>query len=99
MNILIQRMRETGQIRTKFRGPGVETLNARELGAVDSLIAWVATEQDTAQDTVRRVTASRFGVRDLPRLPRNDYDAVIRFLVELQIDLESMNSQTVTGEP
>jgi hypothetical protein len=75
-----------GQVITRVHAPGIETLNTRELLAIQSLFAWIAAEQDTAPETVRVITETRFGAEDVSALPRKDYDEVIRFLVDLRID-------------
>lgn len=60
-----------------------EPFNAVELRALEDLLAWVAFEQDAAAETVQGLAAAHFGVADIGALPRKDYDAVIRFLVDL----------------
>ena len=61
-------------------------MNERELGAIYSLFAWVATEQDAAPETVREMTEARFETADVDALPRKHYDEVIRFLMDLRLD-------------
>ncbi len=63
----------------------LERLNAYELQAIKNLFAWAAAEQNTPEETVRGITAARFGVKDVGDLGRKDYDQVIRFLVDLRI--------------
>ncbi len=74
--------------------PGVETLNARELTAIGNLFALAAIERDTTQETIRNVTAARFGAADIAAVARKDYDDVIRFLVELIDDLGGDRGQS-----
>jgi hypothetical protein len=69
-----------------IQSPALQTVNERELQAIENLFAWVAAEQDTAPETVRSITEARFGTTDVTALPRKDYDEVIRFLVDLRID-------------
>ncbi len=76
---------QTDKVITRARSPGMEPLNTYELQAVYNLFAWAAEEQDTAEETVRGITAARFGVEDVGALQRKDYDEVIRFLVGLRI--------------
>ena len=52
------------------------TMNERELQAIYSLLAWVAGEQDTAPETVRRITETVSASMMLPALARKDYDEV-----------------------
>jgi len=74
------------RVMTLVQSPVLQTMNARELGAIYSLFAWVAAEQDTLPETVREITEARFETADVAVLPRKDYDEVIRFLVDLRID-------------
>lgn len=73
-------------VTTRVRSLVLHTMNERELQAIYNLLAWVADEQDTAPETVRSITETRFGVDDVTGLQRKDYDEVIRFLVDLRID-------------
>jgi hypothetical protein len=77
---------ETGPKVTRVHCPGMDLLNTYELQAIRNLFAWVAAEQDTAEETVQSITAAHFGANDVKSLPRKDYDEVIRFLVGLRID-------------
>ena len=77
---------EAGPRVTRVHSAGVELVNAIELQAITNLLAWVAEEQDTAEETVESITAAHFGADDARGLPRKDYDEVIRFLVDLRID-------------
>lgn len=63
-------------------------LSARELGAVSSVIAYIAYSQQVGQGAVARVLASAMGVRDLKEIGRDRYDDAIRFLVQLRLDQE-----------
>jgi hypothetical protein len=74
------------RVSTRAHSAALQTLNERELQSIYNLSAWVAAKQDTARDTVQRITAVRFGVEDVTALPRKDYDEVIPFLVDLRID-------------
>ena len=71
---------------TLIQSGAMQKLNAYELGAIRSLFLWVAMEQDTTPETVRRITQSRFEASDIATLPRKSYDDVINFLVNLRID-------------
>ena len=64
----------------------LQPMNEREMGVIQSLIAWVAAEQDTAPDTVRAITETRFATQHVTVYARKDYDDVIRFLIDLRID-------------
>ena len=77
---------KAGPTVTRVQGAGVEPINAIELQAIRNLFAWVADEQDTAEETVESITVAQFGAYDVEDLARKDYDEVIRFLVDLRID-------------
>jgi hypothetical protein len=74
--------------------PGVETLNARELTAIENLFALAAIEQDTTKEKIRGITAAHFGTAAIAAVPRKDYDDVIRFLVELIDDLRGSGGKS-----
>jgi hypothetical protein len=74
------------RVTARVQSPALQVLNERELQSISNLFAWVAAEQDTAQETVKSMTETRFNVDDVTRLSRKDYDEVIRFLVNLRID-------------
>ena len=76
---------EAGPKVTRVHSAGVELVNAIELQAIRNLFAWVAEEQDAAEETVESITAAHFGSDDVEDLARKDYDEVIRFLVDLRI--------------
>lgn len=82
----LSKARATSQVTNLARSPSLTALNERELMSVYALCAWVANEQDTAQETVQAVTEARFGVNHVTKLPRKDYDEVIKFLIDLRID-------------
>jgi hypothetical protein len=73
-------------VTTLVCGPALQTMNERELGAIFSLFAWVASEQDTAPETVRAMTETHFETGDVTGMASKDYDEVIRFLMDLRID-------------
>lgn len=62
------------------------SLNQIELNSVSALIRYVADEQRAGTDTVRGIVETEFGIESVAALPRNDYDAAIRFLVDLRIN-------------
>lgn len=65
----------------------VTPLNAQERRSVAALLAYAAHCQDVNEAVVRSVVAARFNVADVDQLPAASYDAVIAFLVDMQIDL------------
>ncbi len=61
-------------------------LNKNELTSVSALIAFVAYEQNGDEETVRRIAEAAFGVDDIKQVGQNNYDDLIRFLVDLRVD-------------
>jgi len=64
-----------------------EPLNENELKSVSALLAYTAHTQHADEKTVRAIVETKFGVKDVTALPQKNYDEVIRFLVDLQLDL------------
>ncbi len=64
----------------------LRTLNELELNSIYALLAYVADNQNVAQDTVQHIVTAQFGVNDVTKLRENDYDFAIRFLVDLRLD-------------
>ena len=62
-------------------------MNDRELVSLNALVAYTAFEKKVSEASVRRTVTSRFGVVDMRHLPGRAYEDVIRFLVDLQIDM------------
>jgi hypothetical protein len=62
-------------------------LSRLELTSVAALVAYAAHDKNVSVNTVKEIVAAHFGVDDLARLPRHSYDSVIRFLVDLQVDM------------
>ena len=62
------------------------SLNQLELKSVAALIRYVADEQSAGTDTVCAIVETAFGVENVAALPRDDYDAAIRFLVDLRVN-------------
>lgn len=74
------------RVKARVRSLALQTMNERELAAIYSLLAWVASEQDTSPEAVQEITAARFDTADVAGLSRKDYEEVIRFLMDLRID-------------
>ncbi len=62
-------------------------LNAYELRVVYGLLAWIAYEQNVRQDVVQMVLEAEFGVEHPTQLRQTDYDAVVRYLTTLRLDV------------
>lgn len=71
-------MQETERAAARGQAREAETLNARELTAIESLFALAADEQDTTRSAIQTLTARRFGAPNIMAVPRKDYDDVIR---------------------
>ncbi|MDX2027930.1 MAG: hypothetical protein SFW62_04785 [Alphaproteobacteria bacterium] len=76
----------THHVTNRAQSRALTILNDHEMTSVYALCAWVANEQDTAQETVQAITEAHFGVNHVTKLQRKDYDEVIKFLVDLRID-------------
>lgn len=60
-----------------------EPLNQVELQSIYGLLAWVAYEQDVRQDVAQMVLEAEFGVNDVGDLRAAEYDAAVRYLLNL----------------
>lgn len=76
----------THQVTERATTYGLQTLQDNELRSIYTLFAWVSNEQHAAQETVRSMTEVHFGIDDVTKLKKRDYDEVIKFLVDLRID-------------
>ena len=65
---------------------GEKPLNDIELQSIYSMIAYVAYSQGACQNTVASVLTSKFGGEDVKALPSRDYQQMIEFLVDLEMD-------------
>lgn len=65
------------------------TINMRELTSIKALTAYVAHNQNVREATVRALLSAQFNVPTIEALNRKDYDAVIRYLVDLRVELET----------
>lgn len=63
-------------------------INTRELVSIRSLTAYVAHNQNVREETVRKLVSAQFSIPGIEALHRSDYDAAIRFLVDLRVQLE-----------
>ena len=62
-------------------------LNWRELLSVKSMTAYVAHNQNVPESTVRAFIEAAFSVTDITTLKRDDYERVMEFLVDINVDL------------
>jgi hypothetical protein len=63
-------------------------LNALELKAIASLIAYVSATQSADVETVLSVLTTAFNVADVKSLPQSRYDEALRFL--MRVDLKAL---------
>jgi hypothetical protein len=63
-----------------------QTLNDGELKSVYALLAYVSHNENIRQETVQAIVEASFGVNHVARIQQKDYDEVIRFLVDLNVD-------------
>lgn len=62
-------------------------VNRLEITSIRALLAYTAHNQNVSESTLMEVVTARFGVDDVAKLTSRSYDQVIRFLVDVQIDL------------
>jgi len=65
-------------------------LNSNERRSISSLIAYAAYDKGVDTEVVQSLLETRFSVCDVEKLKSNDYDAIVRYLVDLKIN-EVMN--------
>lgn len=75
------------QVGGRVAWPEVSTLNANELKSIYALLAYVSYQQQVQQQTVAAILGTRFGVEEVTQLQTKDYEEVIRFLVDLNVEL------------
>lgn len=61
-------------------------INDRELLSIYALLAYVAHNQNVRQDLVEKVVEAEFGVDNVAKIRRDDYERAIAFLVDLRLD-------------
>jgi len=64
-----------------------DALNQRELVSVKALTSYVAHNKRVSEDVVRASLNSEFNVDDMAKLRRDDFERVIKFLVDLRAEL------------
>jgi hypothetical protein len=82
----IVRSRVSRQIASHVQSPLVELMNEYEMTSINALLVWAANEHHAPTETIKAVTEVRFGVPDVSKLPRKDYEEVIKFLIDLRLD-------------
>lgn len=55
----------------------------QELKSISALVAYVAHTQQVSEELIASMLAGRFGADDVSHVERRHYDAVIRYLVDL----------------
>ena len=61
-------------------------LNNLELQTIYGLLAWVEYEQEVRQDVAQMLLEAEFGVSHVSLLRQADYEAIVRYLIDLRID-------------
>ncbi len=74
-------------IYVKISGDSDETLNELELTSIYALLAYTAHEHKISEETIRQIVTQHFGVEDVTKLPMTKYDEVIKFLVDIQVEM------------
>lgn len=62
------------------------SLTKSELTSVTAVIAYLAYEHDVSEATVCSILTGAFGVDDVKEISSDNYDDVIRFLVDFNFD-------------
>ncbi len=62
-------------------------INANELTSIKALTSYVAHNKCVPEDVVTAFVQAEFKVTSIADLRREDYERVIKFLVDLQVDL------------
>jgi hypothetical protein len=84
-------------------GPGAETqvrdgnLNGNEIMSVKAMIAYAAHLQSVSEDEVRRVVECAFGKGDITEIEEDNYEAVIRYLVDISENQEFFKDDLSAG--
>lgn len=64
---------------------GKEYLNANEAKSVRALLSYVAHKHNMKEQTVCAIVEAFFHVSEIRKLPRQDYEAVIKYLVDFEL--------------
>jgi hypothetical protein len=62
-------------------------LNRFELTSVRALLSFAAHHQKVDEAVIKEIVQTHFSVDDVTKLPSRSYDEVVRFLVDMQIDM------------
>lgn len=65
----------------------IGNVNKNELTSITALTSYVAHNRNVPEDVVKSYLLAQFNVPEVTELRRADYERVIRFLVDLQVDL------------
>jgi hypothetical protein len=60
-------------------------LNVVETKAINALIAYIAYTQNVAERTVSSIVCSEFSATDIARIPSEQYDQIVAFLIDLKM--------------
>ncbi len=86
INLIIDENKPMIMMKTP-RPLSADTMSDRELTSIKALLAFMAHDHNISEESVREAVTSHFGVDDVKNLPRQKYDDVIRFLVDIQVDM------------
>jgi len=67
--------------------PKADAINHRELISIKALTSYVAYNKNVPEDIVRAYLLAEFNVDDPAKLRREDFERVIKFLVDLRAEL------------
>ena len=66
---------------------GMRYVNRNELTSISALTSYVAHNKNVPEAVVKAYLQAEFKIEDETKLRRDDYERVIKFLVDLQVDL------------
>jgi hypothetical protein len=62
-----------------------QRVNPREQTSLRAMVAFAAYDKNVHEEVIRGLVEQQFGIKDIAQLERDRYDAVIHFLVDLNI--------------
>lgn len=78
--------RASAHVMDRLAPPWSQTINERELLSIYALLAYVSHNQNVQQELVQMVVEAEFGVDNVAKIRREDYERAIAFLVDLRLD-------------
>jgi len=76
-----------GSLSTETAPSNTAALSKLELTSVHALMAYAAYQRNISEEMIAKNLTHYFGVQDITQLPSKSFDEVIKFLVDIQIDM------------